>query len=204
MKKEQIEELLKGIDQMNDEEMQTIFNATLKRQVTNIAKSVSQTAGDVERVKKKVKDISLRLEQQQKIIDEHTEALNVVGIEKNSMYRKRIQSAYTKRIHEILGERGDDYYNLWAPFFYHAIQKNISNYFGVDRIYNISVNDVEEAIQLASKWCPDDEYIHYKLQDIHRLKDTGMLKQGRIAALHIYMKDTDNGKINPFSPKKKE
>lgn len=185
---------------MSDEQLnlieKNINSEKIKRlssKVAEIADNQKKLAEENEINKDKINETSEELSKTKKFMD-------VLGFAVNSYKLKMLQYKAKVRVYELLdNDTTSVEFMVWSHYFFKKINYDIANHFEVTKCYNINVENYEEACYLAEHWTPTDGYILAKIEEMKNKAINGTLKQERVMALNMYLKNTDDGKINPFA-----
>lgn len=180
------EQLTVAKDRIRDIELQKI-----KNQLEKNAGAIEKSVAKIIEQEKVITDVDERLKEQEKLT-------NVIGFSVHSRKFKSFRAACTSRVYQLLEGTGNIYFSLWSPFLFKKIYGEIASYFDVDTCKNIHVDSYNQALKLSLSWSPSDHYILSKTEELIKKRDTGQLKQERVVALSVFLKETDNGHKNPF------
>jgi hypothetical protein len=189
-----------NLDTMTDEELDLITTRALiikqkkaEEKIAEIADKTKKLAEENEINKEKINETSEELSKTKKFMD-------VLGFAVNSYKLKMLQYKAKVRVYELLdNDTTSVEFMVWSHYFFKKINYDIANHFEVTKCYNINVENYEEACYLAEHWTPTDGYILAKIEEMKNKAINGTLKQERVMALNMYLKNTDDGKINPFA-----
>lgn len=141
-------------------------------------------------------EVVQRLDRQQQEIDEIQERLNIVGFADNEWMLKKIQNATKAKVLTLTAD--PVHRTLWSRYFFGSIYKAVKDTFGVASLKSIPVSGLEEALEIIHQWHPTDLFLQNRLDCMKASQEKNLLPDKKIIALLQYIKETQDGKINPF------
>lgn len=122
--------------------------------------------------------------------------LNVVGAFDNEKYLNQIRGATHSRVAILTKDPTNKV--LWTHYFYTAIYGLLKKIYEVSTIKSIPVSATESAIGLIEHWTPSDAYLENRINKMKSEMEENLLPDKKTIAFLQYMRNTDDGKINPF------
>lgn len=122
--------------------------------------------------------------------------LNVVGAFDNEKYLNQIRGATHSRVAILTKDPTNKV--LWTHYFYIAIYGLLKKIYEVSTIKSIPVSATESAIGLIEHWVPSDPYLENRINKMKSEMEENLLPDKKTIAFLQYMRNTHDGKINPF------
>lgn len=138
-----------------------------------------------------------RLDEQQKKIEILEKRMDVVGAFDNEWMLKKIQDVTKSKVLHMT--ENPIHKTLWSRYFFSAIYKELKNTFRVSTLKSIPADELESAISIIQNWIPSKIYLLNRLEKLKADMDANILEDKKIIALLQYLKDTNDGAINPFA-----
>lgn len=122
--------------------------------------------------------------------------LNVVGAFDNEKYLNQIRGATHSRVAVLTKDPVNK--ALWNHYFYAGIYGLLKKIYEVSTIKSIPVSATESAIGLIEHWVPSDPYLENRINKMKSEMEENLLPDKKTIAFLQYMRNTHDGKINPF------
>ena len=188
-----------NLESMSDDELRLITDKALSVKIDRVNKRVSELTNKQAKFEAELKMNKAELKKISNESDEMRRFIDVLGFAVNSYKLQILKSKAATRVYELLGnDTSSIIFTVWSTNFFKKIYLDIARHFRVNKCANINVRDFDEACHIAEIWVPSHDYLREKLEEMQRKALTGTLKQDRVMALNIYLRDTNNGAINPF------
>ena len=142
-------------------------------------------------------EVIQRLESQQKEIDTIKERLNIIGFADNEWMLKKLQSATKAKVLRLT--ENPTYRVLWSRYFFGGIYKSVKDHFRVASLKSIPANSLESALEIINDWYPTDIFLQNRIISMKAHQEKNLLPDKKVIALLQYLKDTQDGEINPFN-----
>lgn len=131
---------------------------------------------------------------------------NVLCAPFHSKRRKTFRNLCKSRVWQLFdNEKDTSEYILFAHFLFKKIYGDIAYRFDLDTWGDINMENYKnetsmynQAKEFAEFWTPSDQYIKECIRQMVSKRDSGLLSPERCRALTEYLKNTNNGEINPF------
>lgn len=122
--------------------------------------------------------------------------LNVVGAFDNEKYLKQIRGAAHARVATLTKDPVDKV--VWSSYFYAGIYGFLKKLYEVTTIKSIPVSAVESAVSLIEHWTPSEVFLQNRINEMQKKLEENLLSDKRTIAFLQYMRNTEEGKTNPF------
>lgn len=137
-----------------------------------------------------------RLDEQQEKLEILEKRMAVVGAFDNEWMLKKIQDTTKSKVLRMT--ENPVHKTLWSRYFFAGIYKELKNTFHVSTLKSIPADNLESAISIIQNWYPSNMYLLNRLEKLKADMDANLLEDKKIIALLQYLKDTNDGAINPF------
>ena len=159
--------------------------------------SMPQTNGEkIKLIAQGYEELDNRVTDINKRVTELEDRLNVVGAFDNEKYLNQIRGATHSRIAILTKDPTNKV--LWTHYFYTAIYGLLKKIYEVSTIKSIPVSATESAIGLIEHWSPSDPYLESRINKMKGEMEENLLSDKKTIAFLQYMRNTNDGKINPF------
>ena len=163
---------------------------------TGSYKSMSNVNASIALLAQGHTELVQRLDEQQKKIEILEKRMDVVGAFDNEWMLKKIQDATKSKVLRMT--ENPIHKTLWSRYFFAGIYKELKNTFHVSTLKSIPADNLESAISIIQNWYPSNMYLLNRLEKLKADMDANLLEDKKIIALLQYLKDTNDGAINPF------
>lgn len=163
---------------------------------TGSYKSMSNVNASIALLAQGHTELVQRLDEQQKKIEILEKRMDVVGAFDNEWMLKKIQDATKSKVLRMT--ENPIHKTLWSRYFFAGIYKELKNTFHVSTLKSIPADNLESAISIIDNWYPSNMYLLNRLEKLKADMDANLLEDKKIIALLQYLKDTNDGAINPF------
>ena len=163
---------------------------------TGSYKSMSNVNASIALLAQGHTELVQRLDEQQKKIEILEKRMDVVGAFDNEWMLKKIQDATKSKVLRMT--ENPIHKTLWSRYFFAGIYKELKNTFHVSTLKSIPADNLESAISIIDNWYPSNMYLLNRLEKLKADMDANLLEDKKIIALPQYLKDTNDGAINPF------
>lgn len=168
----------------------TIQNMSTDEKMQIIAQGCNELKTDLLEVKSVTQDLSTRVD----IIEK---SLDVLDSAKNFGKKKRLMDTVVAKacsftdgnvVHQV----------LWRKNFIMNNYARIKRAFDVARIGQIPASQFDTALEMAQSYYPRDNYIQNKIAGWQGEREKNTIDDKVLIALLQYLRDTNDGQINPF------
>lgn len=142
-------------------------------------------------------EVIQKLANQQQEIDAIKERLNIIGFADNEWMLKKIQSATKSKVLRLT--ENPTYRVLWSRYFFGGVYKSVKDHFRVASLKSIPANSLESALEIINDWYPTDIFLQNRIISMKAHQEKNLLPDKKVIALLQYVKDTQDGEINPFN-----
>lgn len=153
------------------------------------SEKIKLIAQGYEELDNRVTDINMR-------VKELEDRLNVVGAFDNEKYLKQIRGAAHARVATLTKDPVDKV--VWSSYFYAGIYGFLKKLYEVTTIKSIPVSAVESAVSLIEHWSPSEVFLQNRINEMQKKLEENLLSDKRTIAFLQYMRNTEEGKTNPF------
>ena len=168
----------------------TIQNMSTDQKMQIIAQGCSELKADLLEVKSVTQDLSNR-------VDAIEKSLDVLDSAQNSGKKKRLMDTVVAKACSFTGNDGN-YQLLWRKNFIMNNYARIKRSFDVARIGQIPASQFDTALEMAQSYYPRDNYIQNKIAEWQGRREKNTIDKDVLIALLQYLRDTNDGQINPF------
>lgn len=165
-------------------------NMTVSDQIKLLAEGYSEVETRLEEIQGVTQDLDSRIECIEKTLD-------VLESNNNAGKLLNLKRAVVAKSYELTAGNGV-YEVLWQRNFIANNYSNIKRSFDVARIGQIPASQYDTAMEMARSWKPRDIYLQNKIAEMQGQREKNLLGDKKLIALLQYLRDTDDGKINPF------
>ena len=110
---------------------------------------------------------------------------------------KRLTDTVKAKAYSFTGNNGN-YQLLWRRNFIQNNYARIKRAFDVARIGQIPASQFDTALGMAQSYYPRDNYIQNKIAGWQGEREKNTIDSKVLIALLQYLRDTNDGQINPF------
>lgn len=142
-------------------------------------------------------EVIQKLANQQQEIDAIKERLNIIGFADNEWMLKKIQSATKSKVLRLT--ENPTYRVLQSRYFFGGVYKSVKDHFRVASLKSIPANSLESALEIINDWYPTDIFLQNRIISMKAHQEKNLLPDKKVIALLQYVKDTQDGEINPFN-----
>lgn len=168
----------------------SMSNMTVSDQIKLLAEGYSEVETRLEEIQGVTQDLDSRIECIEKTLD-------VLESNNNAGKLLNLKRAVVAKSYELTAGNGV-YEVLWQRNFIANNYSNIKRSFDVARIGQIPASQYDTAMEMARSWKPRDIYLQNKIAEMQGQREKNLLGDKKLIALLQYLRDTDDGKINPF------
>lgn len=165
-------------------------NMTVSDQIKLLAEGYSEVETRLEKIQGVTQDLDSRIEYIEKTLD-------VLESNNNAGKLLNLKRAVVAKSYELTAGNGV-YEVLWQRNFIASNYSNIKRLFDVARIGQIPASQYDTVMEMARSWKPRDIYLQNKIAEMQGQREKNLLGDKKLIALLQYLRDTDDGKINPF------
>ena len=165
-------------------------NMTVSDQIKLLAEGYSEVETRLEEIQGVTQDLDSRIEYIEKTLD-------VLESNNNAGKLLNLKRAVVAKSYELTAGNGV-YEVLWQRNFIASNYSNIKRLFDVARIGQIPASQYDTVMEMARSWKPRDIYLQNKIAEMQGQREKNLLGDKKLIALLQYLRDTDDGKINPF------
>ena len=165
-------------------------NMTVSDQIKLLAEGYSEVETRLEEIQGVTQDLNSRVEHIEKTLD-------VLESNNNAGKLLNLKRAVVAKSYELTAGNGV-YEVLWQRNFIASNYSNIKRLFDVARIGQIPASQYDTVMEMARSWKPRDIYLQNKIAEMQGQREKNLLGDKKLIALLQYLRDTDDGKINPF------
>ena len=172
-----------------------------KRWVTSeVLPSIQKTGGYLtEELKQYIEQTILTLTNRVKELEQR---LDVIGAFDNEWMLKKIQDATKSKVMKMT--ENPIHKTLWSRFFFAGIYKELKDTFHVSTLKSIPSANLDDALSIIHYWYPTDSFLKTRLIRLKANQELNLLQDKKIIALLQYLKETNDGAINPFAMQTEE
>ena len=168
----------------------SMSNMTVSDQIKLLAEGYSEVETRLEEIQGVTQDLDSRIECIEKTLD-------VLESNNNAGKLLNLKRAVVAKSYELTAGNGV-YEVLWQRNFIASNYSNIKRLFDVARIGQIPASQYDTVMEMARSWKPRDIYLQNKIAEMQGQREKNLLGDKKLIALLQYLRDTDDGKINPF------
>lgn len=165
-------------------------NMTVSDQIKLLAEGYNEVETRLGEIQGVTQDLSSRVEHIEKTLD-------VLESNNNTGKLLNLKRAVVAKSYELTAGNGV-YEVLWQRNFIANNYSNIKRSFDVARIGQIPASQYDTVMEMARSWEPRDIYLQNKIAEMQGQREKNLLDDKKLIALLQYLRDTDDGKINPF------
>ena len=165
-------------------------NMTVSDQIKLLAEGYNEVETRLGEIQGVTQDLSSRVEHIEKTLD-------VLESNNNTGKLLNLKRAVVAKSYELTAGNGV-YEVLWQRNFIANNYSNIKRSFDVARIGQIPASQYDTVMEMARSWEPRDIYLQNKIAEMQGQREENLLDDKKLIALLQYLRDTDDGKINPF------
>lgn len=184
----------------------TNIDMLLANSQNGIIEAIKAIENQNRRRDERINDLETETNRTKASIESLEKNTNVLCAPFHSKRRKNFRNLCKSRVHQLFDNAKDTAeYILFAHFLFKKIYGDIAYRFDLDTWGDINMENYQnetsmysQAKEFAEYWTPSTQYIKECLNQMITKRDNGLLSSERCRALTEYLRNTDNGAINPF------